>query len=181
MARALAKRRGARVEATSSGPKLMGQAVMGVTNSQRGTTCRLMAEKSEDVYRILHHCLSPLAQELGVEPYADRVHGMAAHSGVPRREAVAETARTSSGRSLDLNLDLRKSMVLCQLTDATLPVGGFAHSNGIEAASQLGCLEAESLQSLVILGCRSMLRLQGRFVKLAYQLGDQESTLGKLS
>lgn len=180
MAVTLAARRGARVgeDFEAQGPSVTGQAVMGVTED-RCTVGRLMAEKSEDVYRILHHCLLPLEEHLGVEPYADRVHGIAPSEMVETEiptEAVPVTGK-SAGNRVDLELDVRKALVLSQLTDATLPVGGFAHSNGIEAASQLGLKleKLDSLRTLVFLGSRSMLRLQGRFVQLAHKLGDQES------
>lgn len=179
MAVTLAARRGARVgeDFEAQGPSVTGQAVMGVTED-RCTVGRLMAEKSEDVYRILHHCLLPLEEHLGVEPYADRVHGIAPSEMVETEiptEAVPVTGK-SAGNRVDLELDVRKALVLSQLTDATLPVGGFAHSNGIEAASQLGLKleKLDSLRTLVFLGSRSMLRLQGRFVQLAHKLGDQE-------
>ena len=181
MALQLAARRGARVEL--EGPvvdvNITGQAVMGVTFGERCSTARLMAEKSEDIYRILHYCLSPLAHHLGVEPYADRVHGMAPYALTSEPvETTASPQKPANMTPVDVALDLRSTMVLCQLTDATLPVGGFAHSNGMEAASQLGLfgknVQLEPLRMMVFQGSRSMLRLQGHFVKLAYKLGDQD-------
>ena len=42
------------------------------------TVARLVAEHNEDVYRLLHHCLAPLAPSLGVVPYSDRIHATVA-------------------------------------------------------------------------------------------------------
>jgi len=176
----LAGRSGARVSHVPSDmPKLTGRAVMGLTKLSDGAVARLMAEKTEDVYRILHHCLSPLSQHLGVEPYADRVHGIESlpETPLPTRTSAVRTEGAKEMVGLTLDLDLKRALTLCQLTDATLPVGGFAHSNGIEAASQLGLCESEdveSLRTLVVHGARSMLRLQGYFVKAAHQLGGEE-------
>ncbi len=180
----LAGRSGARVSHVPSDtmPKLMGRAVMGVTKLSDGAVARLMAEKTEDVYRILHHCLSPLSQHLGVEPYADRVHGIEflPETPLPTRTSAVRPEGAKSIAELPLDLDLKRALTLCQLTDATLPVGGFAHSNGIEAASQLGLCKSEdveSLRTLVVHGARSMLRLQGYFVKAAHQLGGEEESI----
>ena len=43
---------------------------------RRGThVVRVLAESNEDVYRVLHFCLRPLARRLGgMEPYRDRIH-----------------------------------------------------------------------------------------------------------
>lgn len=179
----LAGRSGARVSHVPSDmPKLTGRAVMGLTKLSDGAVARLMAEKTEDVYRILHHCLSPLSQHLGVEPYADRVHGIESlpETPLPTRTSAVRTEGAKEMVGLTLDLDLKRALTLCQLTDATLPVGGFAHSNGIEAASQLGLCESEdveSLRTLVVHGARSMLRLQGYFVKAAHQLGGEEESI----
>ena len=179
----LAGRSGARVSHVPSDmPKLTGRAVMGLTKLSDGAVARLMAEKTEDVYRILHHCLSPLSQHLGVEPYADRVHGIESlpETPLPTRTSAVRTEGAKEMVRLTLDLDLKRALTLCQLTDATLPVGGFAHSNGIEAASQLGLCESEdveSLRTLVVHGARSMLRLQGYFVKAAHQLGGEEERI----
>ena len=176
----LASRVGARVAGEKEGealepfPELAGGALMGVTKVERCTAARLMAERSEDIYRILHHCLSPLSTHIGVEPYADRVHGLAQISWAPAEKELPRKSKESEKRErVNGRFDLKQSLILCQLTDATLPVGGFAHSNGIEAASQLGLLkDVESLRSLVFSGALSTLRLQGHFVKLAHGYGD---------
>lgn len=48
VARALAKRRGCRVEADAELPELQGTAVMGVSCTAAGCTARLVAEKTEE-------------------------------------------------------------------------------------------------------------------------------------
>ena len=42
------------------------------------TVARLVAEHNEDVYRLLHYCLSPLKGTLGTTPYSDRIHAVVA-------------------------------------------------------------------------------------------------------
>jgi urease accessory protein UreH len=42
------------------------------------TVARLVAEHNEDVYRLLHYCLSPLQGALGTTPYSDRIHAVVA-------------------------------------------------------------------------------------------------------
>ena len=42
------------------------------------TVARLVAEHNEDVYRLLHYCLSPLQSALGTTPYSDRIHATVA-------------------------------------------------------------------------------------------------------
>ena len=42
------------------------------------TVARLVAEHNEDVYRLLHYCLSPLQGTLGTTPYSDRIHAVVA-------------------------------------------------------------------------------------------------------
>ena len=158
---------------------LSGKAIMGVTSDGTCTVARLMAEKTEDIYRILHRCLSPLQAHLGVEPYSDRVHGServsAVHSLEKNVSRSEERLPRKEADARDTSLSMRQHFRLCQLSDATLPVGGFAHSNGIEAASQMGLLskwegDVDSLRHFIYIGALSMLRLQGCFVKAAHKV-----------
>ncbi|KAL3925997.1 MAG: hypothetical protein SGPRY_003518 [Prymnesium sp.] len=55
--------------------QLLGRVVVGVSEAADGvTTARVLAQHHEDVYRVLHWCLAPLASQLGSSPYADRIH-----------------------------------------------------------------------------------------------------------
>ena len=137
-----------------------------VAGEEEAVVVRVVAEHQEDLYRLLHRCLSPLAPALGCAPYADRLHARTtvlvapaapppegargraqpppnfrAGAGRPSPRAGAAFAPPPPlppppGRGLSAAQRLR----LAQLCDTTLPTGGFAHSGGIEAALQLGLL-----------------------------------------
>lgn len=118
------------------------------------TVGRIVAASTEDVYRLLHACLTPLCTELGAVPYADRIHGSSALAPpAPCTPQLANAGAHKSAQSTaivppiadgveSLPLSSAQRMRLMQLTDATLPTGGFSHSGGIEAAAQLGILGA---------------------------------------
>ena len=57
------------------------------------TVARLVAEHNEDVYRLLHFCLSLLAMELGTTPYTDRIHAT-----MPARPARLDAVQKAGGR-----------------------------------------------------------------------------------
>ena len=195
----LAARAGARVRAPASLaslntdemslPRLKGKAVLGVTTDEKSgcTVARLMAENTEDVYRLLQACLAPLASFLGAEPYADRVHGAGPFeiSQRAKHRASEERARTlQQGGTHAINL--QQQFALCHLTDSLLPVGGFAHSGGIEAALQLGLLsrqegEIDELQNFIKMLALSTLRLQGNFARSAHKLGVTHLDTGALT
>ena len=186
----LAARAGARVrseEANGFGdqprdislPQLKGQVLMGVTTDENSgcTVIRLMAEHTEDVYRLLHVCLEPLASLLGAEPYADRVHGAGVFQIVQTKAGPASSEKPGQPKpAFSHQLNLRQQFTLCHLTDATLPVGGFAHSGGIEAALQLGLLsrqegDIDGLKLFIKMLALSTFRLQGPFLRSAHRLG----------
>ena len=200
----LAARTGARVRSPASSatgdcpdailPQLKGRAIMGVTTDEKSgcTVARLMAENSEDVYRLLHFCMEPLASCLGAEPYSDRVHGAGPFEIVQTREPQAPSTRSRKPKQAEvLELNLQHQFALCHLTDSSLPVGGFAHSGGIEAALQLGLLNrregdvdsVDGLRNFVKMLSLSALRLQGQFLRRAYQLdrrGDSKDVWQEL-
>ena len=45
-----------------------------LAGEEEAAVVRVVAEHQEDIYRVLHRCLSPLAPALGGAPYADRLH-----------------------------------------------------------------------------------------------------------
>ena len=201
----LAARAGARVRSEASCedpgitlPQLKGRAVMGVTRDERSgcTVTRLMAEYTEDVYRLLHTCLAPLASRLGAEPYGDRVHGAGVfqivQSDTRPSSDMADARKPKKAKALVVSeesvspapassssLDFQQQFTLCHLTDSMLPVGGFAHSGGIEAALQLGLLsnqegDIDGLRNFIKMLALSTFRLQGQFARSAYKLGAKD-------
>ena len=124
---------------------------------------RILAESNEDIYRILHFCLSPCSEFLGgLEPYKDRIHSSgtvrstsASFVGIPRSKTPLLQQKKTPEEDLQAitnNLMFGKEQLkqknhingsdawfhACLFSDSALPVGSFAHSIGTEAASQLG-------------------------------------------
>lgn len=125
---------------------------------------RVLAESNEDVYRVLHFYLRPLARRLGgMEPYRDRIHSSRTVVGggpASRREGTGDSTETASRRRRERGRRRKKGPYLravadrlvfgehresddfddeawfrlCALSDSSLPVGSLVHSLGIEAA-----------------------------------------------
>ena len=148
------------------------------------TVARVVAQYPEDVSRLLWHCLRPLEDDFGAAPYADRVHAAAT---APPALAVPPAVPPSSGSLFEglpppapapsedvaatpAPATAAQRLRLCQLTDATLPTGGFAHSAGLEAAVQLGVVGkgGAGLRSFVIAAARSAAQQQAPFVVAAH-------------
>lgn len=140
---------------------------------------RILAPSNEDIYRILHYCLKPCSQFLGgLEPYKDRIHS----SGTVRSSGSAEVTNLpqnsksvgpwQSKRSVDELQAIANSLVYCKqmkssdqggqtnawfhaclFSDSSLPVGSFAHSLGIEAASQVGLFNHNEGHSTSVSSC----------------------------
>jgi urease accessory protein UreH/urease accessory protein UreF len=126
-------------------------------------TIRIAASCNEDVYRILHYCLQPLAPVLdGTECYKDRiVHASQSPPAVkspnrPRLVSVTPTKTFSVQRgssvpnqpllpltSNEATHSKSNFWAAYMLADSALPIGSFSHSSGIEVASQLGFLRNE--------------------------------------
>ena len=130
-----------------------------VKNNSSTVVGRFVAEYSEDVMRVLAVCLAPLKPALGTVPYESRIHGSTAvptakpafkafpSTPIPAAAAAAAAASalppafpTPSNAAVTEELNTMQQWTIMQLTDASLPTGGFAHSGGLEAAVQLGIL-----------------------------------------
>lgn len=155
------------------------------------TTC------NEDLYRILHTALEPLAPKFGIEFYRDRIHsGQTAAKNTtsatavesrrirnttsrqavtPRHASDAPTRFHKNGTSSNTSACL-SSWTAFMLADSGLPTGSFAHSAGIEAAAQLGLLrndedKEKALPHFIHAAVKSSLQLHVPFVIASFQ-GD---------
>jgi len=157
------------------------------------TVARIVAESTDDVYRILHACFLPLERHIGTVPYSDRIYGLGSDTplaavlpmrGSSTSRSQAGSTSTSADEPAAVALTANQHAAVMQLTDATLPTGGFAHSGGIEAAMQLGLFrstmdEQELVRRFILAAARSTLRLQGAFALAAHDMvyntgsGDQ--------
>ena len=130
-------------------------------NSSSTYLMRWAAQSNQDLYRCLHYCLQPLQREFGLELYKDRIRATkSAHMAVVTAAANNSTRTTRAGMTSTrdeaptviepTNARLNavepcfksspRSWAAYILADSALPVGSFAHSAGLEAASQLGLL-----------------------------------------
>lgn len=125
---------------------LAGRVLMGLTaipsrnsSDNRVTVVRLAAVSNEDLYRVLNHCLDE-------KVYETRIRAV---SSAPRPAFLPQSggnkARIKHSPSLfsspfQTSNDVWKLLVLA---DSSLPTGSFAHSSGLEAASQLGLVTTE--------------------------------------
>ncbi|KAJ8602511.1 hypothetical protein CTAYLR_001275 [Chrysophaeum taylorii] len=180
-ARAIARRSGARVvdeDEDEDFPSLASPVALGCSSAGKLLVARLVAADSEDIYRVLHHVLLPLEAALGSAPYADRIYGSSSRVS-PRdcpdeddfESPPLEEAGGSWGQWLGAAL---------RLGDAALPTGGFAHSGGLEAASQLGVLrpgDEASLLAFVAAAADTHARLYAPFAKAAARDGADLASL----
>jgi urease accessory protein len=173
---------------------LSGRVVMGVSRVPLpgkpfdAHIIRLAANTNEDLYRVFHSCLLPLAPSFGFEFYKDRIR--AKQSEIPRKKdngpngiVIPATVKVfqqrpsiTAGGSQRLypllpdSSGFQSSMdstfwSVVMLADSSLPTGSFAHSAGLEAAGQLGLVRGESeVQSFVQAATRSAMQMLTPFL-----------------
>eukprot|EP01065_Artemidia_motanka_P027046 TRINITY_DN32281_c0_g1_i1.p1 TRINITY_DN32281_c0_g1~~TRINITY_DN32281_c0_g1_i1.p1 ORF type:complete len:579 (+),score=121.24 TRINITY_DN32281_c0_g1_i1:71-1738(+) len=151
-----------------------GDSVLAGVSDVRGdvTVMRATAERTEDAVRLLRHCLAPLETQLGTAPYADRLHADGGRAATfPEHTEERPVVETPPPEVCPMTPE--QIRVASQLTDATLPTGGFAHSGGVEAAHQLGLLETEeALSRFVAASARTFMQLHVPFCRSAYRVRD---------
>eukprot|EP00037_Helgoeca_nana_P020057 m.198016 g.198016 ORF g.198016 m.198016 type:complete len:602 (-) comp25113_c0_seq1:15-1820(-) len=166
---------------------------------------KVVAQHAEQLYCSLRTVLSPLESALGVAPYRAHglFHGAADNNGAPAAAAAVAAAATlqsapcgaTAGEAgahvaegvspiavVDEQMSPRALWHLTQLTDATLPTGGFAHSAGLEAAAQFGYLPTEQcVGQFVVAALQHSSRLALPFVAAAHRLHHSAATGGAAS
>lgn len=153
---------------------------------------RLAGKTNEDIYRVFHDCLLPLAPSFGFEFYKDRI--MAQRSEILAQEGVPPTSKrkvrqqqvngANSKALLEESSVPQKSSAfwsVVMLADSGLPTGSFAHSAGLEAAAQLRMIRGEDdVRNFIQAATRSSIQLLAPFLigglRIAQQQGEEENT-----
>ena len=158
---------------------------------------RCAGKTNEDIYRVFHHCLKPLAPSFGYEFYSDRilaqrseistkqpveepkqVNGAAKdEKSLPEKGAVDPPVITPSKDAYSKPLETSSSFwSIVMLADSGLPTGSFAHSAGLEAAAQLGMIRGEEdVRSFVEAATRSSIQLLAPFLIAGLNIAKDQS------
>lgn len=211
----------------TTGRVLLGVNELSVSNNNNNSAigpvhmARWVGTSNEDLYRMLHHSLQPLAPLFGLEFYQDRIRATSSgptvtngsradRKSTPSQDEVqffpsADVLNKNSKKNETMQSSTKASWNAYMLADSALPTGSFAHSAGLEAASQLGLLsepEPESstdaieispqasedddnenesdctnLQMFVQASTRSTLQQATPWILAGHALGNQSSSL----
>jgi urease accessory protein UreH/urease accessory protein UreF len=179
-----------------SGRVLLGVSTVPSPHGKNVHVARFMATSNEDLYRVFHHCLEPMGEPFGIEFYKDRIKAgrSAAVEPTPVRQRSkplrVDPQQEESVVSHDVNngdqhapkqstlqshattaSDDASYWAAYTLADSALPVGSFAHSTGLEAASQLGMLRGkDDLSVFVRAATRSTLQLTSPLIQASHGL-----------
>jgi len=147
---------------------------------------RFAAKTNEDLYRIFHSCLIPLAPSFGIEFYKDRILAQRSEipkkevshdpgqkvykvskrtiNTIPRQKVVNDLYPVSSIESMPMEMHSSFWSIM-MLADSGLPTGSFSHSAGLEAAAQLRMIEGEDdVLNYVQAATRSSMQLLAPFL-----------------
>ena len=175
---------------------LGGRVFMGISQIQKENdrekcetyVVRVVATSNEDIYRVLHSCMQPLQPLFGVEFYRDRIP--ASTSVAPAPMTISQNKKQNENlvneweeernatESFHTSTVMSSQAAWCayMLADSSLPTGGFSHSAGIEAASQLGLFRSSShpdedkVSSYILAATRSTAQMLTPFVYSGRQL-----------
>ncbi len=163
---------------------------------------RCAGKTNEDIYRVFHHCLKPLAPSFGYEFYGDRI--LAQRSEIPTKRPMEEQKQVNGAvmderiliergneespvESLSKNsyskpLETSSSFwSIVMLADSGLPTGSFAHSAGLEAAAQLGMIRREEdVRNFVEAATRSSIQLLAPFLIAGLRIAQDQSQDGSV-
>lgn len=183
--------------------KLADRVIMGVSKvslpgkPSDAYVLRCAGKTNEDIYRVFHHCLKPLAPSFGYEFYKDRI--LAQRSEIPTEhpqekgkkaddstvhiQSLHEEAKidpptiSSLTNSYSKPLEMSSSFwSVVMLADSGLPTGSFAHSAGLEAAAQLGMIRGEKdVRNFVEATTRSSIQLLAPFLIAGLLIAQDQS------
>jgi len=173
---------------------LAGRVIIGVSKvSLRGKpsdayVVRFAGKTNEDLYRIFHTCLIPMAPSFGIEFYKDRILAQRSEiptitkkvsrdpgqevykvierttNTIPRQKLANDLYPVSSLGSMPMEMHSSFWSIM-MLADSGLPTGSFSHSAGLEAATQLRMIEGEEdVLNYVQAATRSSIQLLAPFL-----------------